>query len=810
MPRTDFAADAHRGKPIRKIAVLGAGVMGAQIAAHCVNAGVPVVLFDLASGEGDRSSIARGAIARLAKLSPAPLALAGLASAIQPANYDEHLHLLTQCDLIIEAVAERLDIKRSLYEKIADAVADDAWLASNTSGLSIESLAQVLPGHLHSRFCGGHFFNPPRYMPLVELIPTQATDPAMLDALEAFLVSGLGKSVVRARDTPNFIGNRIGVFGILSTMIQAERFGLTYDVVDELTGVRLGRAKSGTFRTADVVGLDTLGHVIGTMQQGLPDDPFRTHFATPPVLAALIEQGALGQKSGAGFYRKEGKQILRLDPASRDYVAADGKVDPEVAQILAQRDPVKRIQALHASPHPQARFVWAVLRDTFHYSAVHLADIADTARDVDFAMRWGFGQGQGPFELWQSAGWNEVAGWIAEDIASGQALSSQPLPAWVTQGPVADGGGVHQTQGSFNPATQAFEPRRDLPVYRRHLSGPRLYGEAPRVKGHTVFETDAIRLWTLPEPPFHTVLIASFKTKMHTINAGVVQGLLDAVDRAEAGYDALVIWQEGEPFSAGADLQGVMAAVQASGLPAVQDMVKQLQHAVQRLRYAQIPTVVAVSGMALGGGCELAVHAAARVAHLESYIGLVEVGAGLVPGAGGLTYCARRAFEQQEQGAPDMPLLAYLRKFAEAVAGAKVSRSAHEARAFGYLRESDPIVMQANEVLHAALGHAWGLAQGGWRAPLPSRFRVAGRDGAATLTTQLVNLRDGGFISEYDFTLGQAVVQIMCAGDVDPGTEVTEAWMLSLECATFMTLLAQPKTQERIAGLLATGKPVRN
>jgi len=810
MPRTDFSADAHRGKPIRKIAVLGAGVMGAQIAAHCVNAGVPVVLFDLASSEGDRSSIARGAITRLAKLSPAPLALAGLANAIAPANYDEHLHLLADCDLIIEAVAERLDIKRSLYEKIADAVAHDAWLASNTSGLSIESLAQVLPAHLHSRFCGVHFFNPPRYMPLVELIPTQATDPALLDALEAFLVSGLGKSVVRARDTPNFIGNRIGVFGILSTMIQAERFGLTYDVVDELTGVRLGRAKSGTFRTADVVGLDTLAHVIGTMQQGLPDDAFRAHFATPPVLAALIEQGALGQKSGAGFYRKEGKQILRLDPAGGDYVAADGKVDPEVAKILSQRDPVKRMQALHASSNPQARFVWAVLRDTFHYSAVHLADIADTARDLDFAMRWGFGQGMGPFELWQSAGWNEVAGWIAEDIASGQALSSQPLPAWVTEGPVADGGGVHQTQGSFSPATQTFEPRRDLPVYERHLSGTRLHGEAPRVEGNTVFETDAIRLWTLPEPHVQTVLIASFKTKMHTINAGVVQGLRDAVDRAEAGYDALVIWQDGEPFSAGADLQGVMAAVEKSGLPAVQDMVEELQHAVQRLRYAQVPTVVAISGMALGGGCELAVHASARVAHLESYIGLVEVGAGLVPGAGGLAYCARRAFEQQEQGAPEMPLLAYLRKFAEAVAGAKVSRSAHEARAFGYLRESDLIVMQGNEVLHAAVGHAWGLAQGGWRAPLASRFRVAGRDGAATLTTQLVNLRDGGFISEYDFKLGQAVVQIMCGGDVDPGTEVTEAWMLSLERATFMALLAQPKTQERIAGLLATGKPVRN
>lgn len=810
MPRNVSAGDTHRGKAIRKIAVLGAGVMGAQIAAHCVNANVPVVLFDLASDQGDRSSVARAAIARLVKLSPAPLAASELAQSIEPANYDEHLHRLADCDLIIEAVAERLDIKGALYEKISPAVPDHAWLASNTSGLSIEALASVLPPQLHNRFCGVHFFNPPRYMPLVEIIPTQATDPAVLDALESFLVSGLGKSVVRARDTPNFIGNRVGVFGMLSTMLQAQRHGLTCEVVDELTGVRLRRAKSGTFRTADVVGLDTLGHVIGTMQKGLPDDPFRARFATPPVLAALIEQGALGQKSGAGFYRKAGKQILRLDPDSGDYVPADGQVDPDVAAILAQRDPVKRMQALHACTHPQARFLWAMLRDTFHYCAVHLADIADTARDVDMAMRWGFGQGMGPFELWQAAGWKEVADWIAQDIQAGEALSDAPLPAWVFSEAVVRGGGVHQGTGSFNPATRAFEPRRDLPVYRRHLSTPRLYGEPPVIEGVTVSENEAIRLWTLPSPHPQSVLIASFKTKMHTISAGVVAGLIDAVDRAEAGYDALVIWQDKEPFSAGADLQGVMAEVQKSGPAAVEDMARQLQQAVLRLRYAKVPTVAAIAGMALGGGCELAVHASARVVHLESYIGLVEIGVGLVPGAGGLTYCARRAAEQHAQTAPDMPLLAFLRTFAEAVAGAKVSRSAHEARAIGYLRESDPIIMQANEVLYAAVHHAHGLAHGGWRTPLPARFQVAGRDGAATLTAQLVNMREGGFISDYDFSLAQSVAHILCGGDVDPGTEVNEAWMMQLERTTFMQLLQQPKTQERIAGLLKTGKPVRN
>ncbi|MBJ7262267.1 MAG: 3-hydroxyacyl-CoA dehydrogenase/enoyl-CoA hydratase family protein [Burkholderiaceae bacterium] len=806
-PQSAAVRPAHS---VRRLAVLGAGVMGAQIAAHAANAGLPVVLFDLPSPSGDKSAIARQAIVRLAKMNPAPLGSPAVARRIQPANYDEHLDLLGECDLVIEAIAERLDLKRDLYARIAPAMAADAWLASNTSGLSIESLSEVLPEGMHARFCGVHFFNPPRYMSLVELIPTSRTAAAGLDALETFLVEGLGKNVVRARDTPNFIGNRIGVFGILSTMIEAERYGLTYELVDELTGKRLGRAKSGTFRTADVVGLDTLAHVIGTMQKGLPDDPFSAHFATPPVLAALVEQGALGQKAGAGFYKKSGKSILRLDPAKRDYVPAEGKVDPEVAALLAQRDPVARMKGLRESGHPQAQFVWAVLRDTFHYAAVHLADIADTARDVDYAMRWGFGQGTGPFETWQAAGWLAVAEWIEDDRQAGRCLSDMPLPEWVTRGPVADAGGPHQAQGSYNPVSGQFEPRRDLPVYRNHLSGVRLAGEAPRLTGQTVHENDHLRLWTLPAPHPQTVLVASFKTKMHTISLDVTEGLIDAVQRAEADYEALVIWQDGEPFSAGADLQSMLPAVQKDGPAAIEPIERRLQDAALSLRYARVPTVAALRGLALGGGCELAVHATARVAAFETYIGLVEVGVGLVPGAGGLAYCARRAAEQRALAAPDMPLLAFLRKFAEAVAGAKVSPSALEALAMGYLRETDPVVMHPDALLAASVHHALGLARSGYRPPPAEPFKVAGRDGAATLKVQLVNMRDGGFISEHDFLLGCTVAHVLCGGDVDPDTEVDDAWMLGLEREAFISLLGHPKTQERIGGLLKTGKPVRN
>ncbi|NYT84357.1 3-hydroxyacyl-CoA dehydrogenase/enoyl-CoA hydratase family protein [Pollutimonas harenae] len=795
---------------VRKVAVCGAGVMGAQIAAHCVNAGVPVVLFDLPAKEGDKNGIANKAIAQLRKLKPAPLGAPELANLITPANYDDDLAQLAECDLVIEAIAERLDWKRDLYHKLAPAIRPDAIVASNTSGLSITQLSQALPDALRPRFCGVHFFNPPRYMTLVELIPTADTQPELLDILETFLVSTLGKGVVRAKDTPNFVGNRIGVFGILSVFAQAEKFGLTYEQVDELTGVRLGRAKSGTFRTADVVGLDTLAHVIRTMQDQLPDDPFHAHYGVPPVLAALVEQGALGQKTGAGFYRKEGKTIMRLDPASKQYVPADAKVDDSVAAMLAERDPAKKLQALHDSDHPQAQFVWAVLRDSFHYSAVHLADIAATARQLDLAMKWGFGHAQGPFEIWQAAGWQQVAKWIQQDIQDGKTLSSAPLPEWATQGPVWEARGVHTPTGSWNPHDKRFEGRSTLPVYERQIAAPRLVGEADSLESTTVYEDEAVRCWTLPAPHPADVLILSFKSKMNTLGPDVVRGIVHAVDLAEASYSALVIGQLGEPFSAGADLKAMLPVFEQGGPAAVEPIEREMQDMVLRLRYAQVPVVAALAGMALGGGCELSVHCAHRVAHFETYIGLVEAGIGLLPGAGGLAYCARRAAQQQAESAPDAPLLAYLKKFAMTVATAQVSSSALDARNIGYLLPSDAIVMQRYELLYVAARQAHTMAESGWRAPLPQRFPVAGRDGIATLTAQLVNMKVGGYISEHDFTVAEKIAHVLCGGDVDPNSLVDEAWMLTLEREAFLHLLTQPKTQERIASLLKTGKPVRN
>ena len=793
---------------VRKVAVLGAGVMGAQIAAHLVNVKVPVVLFDLSAKEGLKNGIVSKAIEGLKKLKPAPLGDAADAVLIQQANYEEHLELLGECDLIIEAIAERMDWKLDLYKKIAPFIAPHAIVASNTSGLSITKLADVLPEEIKPRFCGIHFFNPPRYMYLVELINTPTTLPAVIDQLESFVTSALGKGVVRANDTPNFVANRVGVAGMIATMIEAEKFGLSVDVVDDLTGKKLGRASSGTFRTADVVGLDTMAHVMKTMQDNLQSDPFYSMYATPKVLATLIEKGALGQKAGAGFYKKVGKDIQRLDFTTGDYVAGGKKADEIVARMLKKPAP-DRLKLLRESSNPQGQFLWAILRDAFHYAAVHLDTVADTAREIDFAMRWGFGSSQGPFELWQAAGWKQVAEWISADIADGKTLSSAPLPAWVTEGPVADNGGVHSKVGSWSAAEGKFKSRAKLPVYERQAFREALFGEGapePLKSGVEEFKNEEVRVWSLDGE----VLIASITAKLHLISPTVTEGLLKAVEIAEANYKGLVIWSPDDVFSAGANLEALMPVFMKSGAKGIAPEEKKLQDAMLRIRYANVPVVAAVRGLALGGGCELAVHCARRVVHMESYVGLVEVGVGLIPGAGGLTYIARRAAEMAKAGNADADIFAFLKDGFTTAATAKVATSALEAKKNGFFLDSDVFVPNKDELLFVASAQVKAMFDSGYRAPMKALFPVAGRSGIATIKSSLVNMRDGGFISAHDYHLAGLIADVVCGGEVEAGSLVSEEYLMSLERKHFCSLLEHPKTQERIMGMLQTGKPVRN
>lgn len=822
---------------IRKVAILGAGVMGAQIAAHLVNANVETLLFDLPAREGDPNGNAAKALEKLKKTEPSPLSSPARLGSIQPANYGQHLELLRGCDLVIEAIAERIDWKSDLYREVAPWLSAGCIFASNTSGLSINELAGAFPETQRYRFCGIHFFNPPRYMHLVELIPCAGTDVVLLDQLEEFLVSTLGKGVVRARDTPSFIANRIGVFSLLATLHHAQRMGLGFDTVDALTGSDLGRPKSATFRTLDVVGLDVFANVAGTMRHHLTDDPWHACFSLPDWLGKLVEEGALGQKSKRGVYQKLGNQIYVFDLGLQNYRLSEGKVEGAVKDILHERDWARKLSALRASPSLQAQFLWAVFRDLFHYCAVHLEGIADNARDLDFAMRWGFGWNNGPLEIWQAAGWQKVAGWLNEDIAAGKALSSAPLPGWVTD---ASRNGVHGVQGSYSPGNNQYQARSALPVYRRQLFPDRLQGETAEY-GKTIFETEAVRMWHSG----NNLAVLSFKTKMHMVSSELLDDILRALDEAEANWLALIIWQAEPPFSVGANLLQLMQGVQETGNQSsggilgkfkgavqrvkytvagggglsqivnaatgnvlrVEEVITRFQQVSQRLKYARVPTIAAIDGLALGGGCEISIHCTRIVAVLESYIGLVEAGVGLLPSGGGCKEMAYRAAVEAKGG----DVFPYLRRHFQNIAMGEVSKSAELAREMGYLRTSDRIVMNHFELLHVARQEALALTATAYRPPLmPRQIPVAGRAGIASLKAVMVNMLEGRFISEHDYAIGCRVAEVMCGGDVDAGCMVDEQWFLDLERRNFLELLAMEKTQERIEYMLRNGKPLRN
>ena len=777
---------------IKKIAVLGAGVMGAQIAAHCVNAGIETLLFDLASSSGGHNAMVDKAIVQLSKLKPSPLATSKTAEKITACNYEDNLADLAGCDLIIEAIGERMEWKKSLYHRISPYLNPEAILVSNTSGLSINALANELPEKHRSQFCGVHFFNPPRYMHLAELIPAQSTSPELVDFIETWLTSNLGKGVVRAKDTPNFIANRIGVFSLLATIHHADAFGLGLDEVDALTGSLLGRPKSATFRTMDVVGLDTLQHVVHTMQEQLTNDPWHALFTLPNWLVQLINQGFLGQKAGQGIYRKKGKEIEVYDVVTNAYRVSGKGVSDEVKAIMKCTNPAERMEKLMACDNPQARFLVACFRDLLHYSAFHLSEIAHSVRDVDLALQWGFGWQSGPFETWQEAGIDRMRQFI-----SSTSSVDAPLPGWVHE--LKD---FYVEGQAFCPATQVFESGSKLPVYQRQFFPSNTFS-APKFQPKVMYENEGLCAWYIEKDS----VVVSFKTKSNTIGQSVLDGMNHAIDCAEKLNCGLILYQhDANNFSSGANLRDVMGLMQANQWKALETMVEAIQNVALRLKYTPIPTVAAVRGRVLGGGCELMMQCDAVVAAFESYPGLVEAGVGFIPAGSGSTVFARRA-AMRAQGGDLMP---YIKTYFEQIAMATVSSSAPDALHRGYLKRTDDWVMHADEVLLTAVAKLRYLRAANYTPPVHVRFPVAGRDGKALLQLGLVNWLEGGFISQHDYFLANQLAHVMCGGDVDTGTSVDETWMLKLEKEAFMTLAQTPLTQDRIQFVLETGKPLRN
>ncbi|MBI4357590.1 MAG: 3-hydroxyacyl-CoA dehydrogenase/enoyl-CoA hydratase family protein [Gammaproteobacteria bacterium] len=777
----------------RRVAILGAGVMGAQVAALFANANVEVLLFEIPAKEGNLNALAEQARQKLRTLNPPPLVSEAQLEAITPVNYEEHCKELKTCDFILEAIGEHLDWKKDLYQKISGYLKEEALLASNTSGLSLAELADVLPPKVRPRFCGVHFFNPPRYMTLVELIAHSTTDPENLNRLETFLVSALGKGVIRAYDTPNFLANRMGVFSFLAILHHAEKWNLSIPVVDHLTGPLIGRPKSATYRTLDVVGLDTMAYVVHTMQERLPDDPWHSYFKVPGSMAKLIERGALGQKSKQGFYRKRGEAIEVFDPKTLSYQPVTQKASAEVVSLLEKTpSSEERFRALRESNHVEAQFLWALTRDLFHYSAFHLASIADLARDLDLSLRWGFGWKEGPFETWQKAGWHKIARWIQEDIQEDKTPIKAPLPVWVSEQPEP---GVYQNNRAFCPKRGTLEPRSQLAVYRRQYYPDPICGESFE-EGKTVFENEGVRLWQRREE----LAVLSFKSKLGAMNLSVLEGILESISYAEQTYSALIIWQrQGPYFSVGANLKEVLELIKEKSFDKLEQFIERFQETTSRVRYATLPVVAAVQGYALGGGCELLLHAARRVAAMESQIGLVESGVGLIPAGGGTKEMAVQAAHDEESLKAKLKML--LSGFP--------SRSAEQARERRFLKDGDVILMNARELLYIAEQEALALSES-YRPALKSKIKVVGKPGIDELQKLCDTMVEQKQMPAYDKVIGYSLAEVLCGGSVETGTLVSESDLLELEKNNFLELAYNVKTVDRIEYMLKTGKRLLN
>ena len=776
------------------IAILGAGAMGAQIAAHFANAGAEILLFDLPGQEDDASAIAQNAKQLLLKTKPEPLASRQFQSRIQPCNYQTDLELLKIADLVIEAVAEKLEIKTSLFEKVFSFLKEDVIISSNTSGLSIAAIAKSLPAKLQTRFLGMHFFNPPRYLPLVELIAHQKTDRGLLDQVETYLTVHLGKTIIRAKDTPNFIANRIGVFSILVACHYAKKLNIPLEIVDQLTGLRIGRPKSATFRTADLVGLDVLSHAVNTLHEQLPkSDSWHSFYVMPKWLKNITDNGALGQKTKKGIYHKTKEGLLVWNIEKTDYRVADQKIDDDVKAILKEVDLSKRFDLLSTSDHPQAQFLVSVFLNIWHYVACVSPDIAKGVKAVDLAMQLGFGWQRGPINEWQQIGWGKISNQLKQALKDKMLLSNKALPKWISE----INKPFHQVK-AYCFEKQDFAQPRTLPIFVRQF-GP-VGWQKPVDYGEVLFENDGAKLWTQGDG----ITILSFKTRMAAISSLVLAAINESLKITAENYQAMIIYHpEQEHFSAGADLADFAAQFMAGGIEALTPILALFQQTMLNIRYAKFPVIAATKGYVLGGGCELQMHCDQTVAALESYVGLVELGVGLIPGAGGTKEMTLRASKMPD---PDKAIQQYFKQ----IAMAKVATSAYQAKDMHYFRRSDQVIMNPNELLYTAKQVAQKLVLAGYQPPQPPKIKVAGRDMLATFQWLAVNLREGGFASPFDYELVTKLGSIMTGGDVDRDSIVDEAWLMRLERESFLTLVEDERTYARIEHMLTTGKPLRN
>jgi 3-hydroxyacyl-CoA dehydrogenase len=792
--------------PIRRIAVLGAGTMGSRIAAHMANAGLPVLLLDIPQ-PGEPNRLAAQALEALKKSKPAALASPDFAARIVIGNFEADLHKLTDCDWIIEAVAENLEIKHNLLARAVPYLRPDAILTTNTSGLPVADIAQTLPQDVRTRFFGTHFFNPPRYMQLVEIIATPASDPAAIVSVARFAEIHLGKSVVPAKDRPNFIANRIGAFAMLNTIRVMQQLGLTIEEVDVLTGKPMGWPKTGTFRLADMVGLDVLGSVVRNFAANTKDE--RSDVQLPTFLEQMLERKWFGDKTGQGFYRKqkgsEGEDRLVLDLATLEYRPATKQKIPALdlaKQIESLPERIRTLLSGNPEKDKAAAFYWQILPDLWLYAANRIGEISDSVADIDRAMRTGFNWELGPFEMWDAAG---VADTSAKLRAQGRTL-----PPALEKLLTAGGSSWYRNDGA-----EYFDPRSGsyLPV-----EPPSAVITLTRAKryGGVVAENPGASLIDIGDG----IACVEFHTKMNALGGDIVSFVRQTLhpdSEAVRNFRGFVITNDSTNFSAGANLVQLLLAAQDQEWDEIDLYIRAFQEMTQAIKFCPSPVVVAPFGLALGGGCEVTLHGAARQPHLELYMGLVETGVGLIPAGGGCKEMTLRAIELATAAAPQasrsdsVELHHVMRTMFESIALAKVSTSAFEARDLRLLRPSDAITMNRDRVLHDAKSRAIALADVGYRLPLPiTDIPAPGESVLAALRLGIHMLRQGEYASDHDVTVATHLAEILCGGNITPGTPVSEQYLLDLERLHFLSLCGERKTQERIAHTLKTGRPLRN
>ncbi|HTR49168.1 MAG TPA: 3-hydroxyacyl-CoA dehydrogenase/enoyl-CoA hydratase family protein [Kofleriaceae bacterium] len=780
-------------EPIRRVAVLGAGVMGAGIAAHCANAGLPVLLLDL------KTELVTGALDKLKKAKPAAFMHARNAILVEVGNFDADLARVADCDLIVEAVVERLDIKRALFEKL-EKLAPHAVVASNTSGLRIADMLVGRGEAFRRNFMVTHFFNPPRYMKLLELVAGPDTSAEAKARVEAWGREVLGKGLVWAKDTPNFIGNRIGLQSMMTTIHLMLERGLTPEDVDAITGIPMAHPKSATFRTADVVGLDTVGHVAENCYKTLVDDEDRAVFATPPYIAKMIENGQLGDKTKGGFYKKVGDSLQTLDPKTGEYRPKGGdEAIAKACKALAKiEDPRARVKALVATPGPVGDFAWTVLSRSLAYAARRISEITDSIAAIDDAMKWGYGWELGPFETWDALGFRETVDRMKSD------KGGPALPAWIEKMRAADAPSFYKIDGYNTRSWGIWEPQRGS--YGVRTTDPReLRFENMRQGSAPVLKNAGAEAWDLGDG----VLGLTFKTKANSLDPDVINMIYQSVSKAESDFRALVLWNQGEFFCVGANLLLVVMAAAQKQWDQIHKIVGTMQGAVQRMKYARVPVVAAPYNMTLGGGLELCFGCAGVQAAAETYAGLVEVGVGIIPGGGGTLNMLWRALEGVPEGV-DPDVYGFVTQVFKNIALAKVATSAEEAKAFGYFRATDGMSFDRARQLWEAKQRALGLAQAGYHPPVPRAYKLPGDSGIATLQMLVNTLVHGKYASEHDAKIAMKLANVLCGGASGATHPVTEHEILELEREAFVSLCGEPLSQARMQYMLQHNKPLRN